>query len=94
MNQLIKNIHINYDKFKNFLTKSFKNQKKEYAYLTKPFFILTIIYLLAVYPIIRANFNYIDDLSRVQFGLRGWKNFILVGLSPNTYPYLSILINI
>ncbi len=88
MNQLIKNIHINYDKFKNFLTKSFKNQKKEYAYLTKPFFILTIIYLLAVYPIIRANFNYIDDLSRVQFGLRGWKNF-----SRFISEYLSIFIH-
>ncbi len=49
------------------------NNKKEYflkitKQYSKPFIILALIFLLAIYPIIRANFNYIDDIGRVAYG--------------------------
>lgn len=41
----------------------------------KPFIILNLIYILAMTAVIRANFNYVDDLGRVARGYRGWNNF-------------------
>ena len=32
-------------------------------------------FLISIYPIVRANYNYIDDLSRVMYGYKGWENF-------------------
>ena len=52
-----------------------KNFKNEYSYLLKPFVTIFIIYMVAFYPIIRANFNYLDDLERVNVGYRGWLGF-------------------
>ena len=40
-----------------------------------PVGILTALYGVAIIPIIRANFNYIDDMGRVTFGYQGWDNF-------------------
>lgn len=41
----------------------------------KAFGILVSIYLLSIYPIIRADFNYADDVGRVFKGYSGWHNF-------------------
>ena len=70
------------------LMKCFQKIQEKYSYLKKPFFILIIIYCLAFYPISRANFNYIDDLARVNTGERGWSNF-----SRFISEYLSIFIH-
>ncbi len=47
----------------------------KYSYLKKAFLIFFIIYLLSLFSIIRANFNYIDDLGRVMYGYSGWTDF-------------------
>ena len=66
----------------------FENYIFDYKKLIKPAVILLIIYLLATYPIIRANFNYIDDFGRVLSGYRGWDDF-----SRYTNQFLSIIIH-
>ncbi len=60
----------------------------KYSYLKKAFFLFFIIYLLCLFPIIRANFNYIDDLGRVMYGYSGWTDF-----SRYTSTILSYFIN-
>lgn len=70
------------------LVKWLQKIQEKYSYLKKPFFILTVIYCLAFYPIARANFNYIDDLARVNTGARGWSNF-----SRFVSEYLSVFIH-
>ena len=47
----------------------------KYKFLFKPFLLLCIIYGLGIVSIIRANFNYIDDLGRVYNAYRGWSNW-------------------
>ena len=49
--------------------------KEKISTYKKPFLILTIIFLIGIYPIIRANYNYIDDIGRVAHGYKGWENF-------------------
>lgn len=39
------------------------------------FCILVGVYILALVPLFRANFNYIDDQGRALAGYRGWENF-------------------
>ena len=46
--------------------------KENYAYVKNPFFILLFIYLLGISAIIRADFNYIDDMGRVAHGYKQW----------------------
>ena len=61
-----------------------KRETIKYKFLAKPFIILAFIYCLGIVSIIRANFNYIDDLGRVSDGYRGWMNwsrYISEGLS-------------
>ena len=41
----------------------------------KPFLILVAIYLLGISAILRANFNYLDDMWRIETGSKGWENF-------------------
>ena len=41
----------------------------------KPFATIACIYLIAISAILRANFNYIDDMERVASGQKGWDNF-------------------
>ncbi|GFI64528.1 hypothetical protein IMSAG185_00117 [Lachnospiraceae bacterium] len=43
--------------------------------MKKAFGILTVIYLLGISAILRANFNYIDDMGRVANGSRSWINY-------------------
>ena len=45
------------------------------AFKARHFAALFVIYLVAVYPIIRSNFNYIDDMGRVFAGFAGWGYF-------------------
>ena len=62
----------------------FEREIIKYKFLAKPFIILAFIYCLGIVSIIRANFNYIDDLGRVSDGYRGWMNwsrYISEGLS-------------
>lgn len=62
----------------------FKQEIIKHNFLGKPFIVLTFIYCLGIASIIRANFNYIDDLGRVSDGYRGWMNwsrYISEGLS-------------
>jgi len=40
----------------------------------KSFIYLLIIYIIALIPLMRANFNYGDDLLRNVHGYRGWQN--------------------
>lgn len=46
-----------------------------YKPFLKPMIIIFIIYLLGISAILRANFNYIDDMGRAFAGYRGWSNF-------------------
>lgn len=41
----------------------------------KPFLILTLIYLVGISAILRANFYYVDDLKRALNGRAGWSTF-------------------
>lgn len=43
--------------------------------LKKSFATMAGIYLLGISAILRANFNYIDDMGRVLQGYTGWNNF-------------------
>ena len=51
---------------KKYLTEIFEKVKK----FKTPIIILTIIYLFAMIAIIRADFNYIDDIGRVCEGYK------------------------
>lgn len=61
---------------------------KKYQFMVKPVCILTIIYSIALTAIIRADYNYIDDLGRVAFGYKQWTYF-----SRYTSEFLSGLIH-
>lgn len=43
--------------------------------IKKAFFLLSAIYTLGISAILRANFNYIDDMGRVFSGYKGWAGF-------------------
>ena len=49
--------------------------KKEIKSYLKPLLCLFGLSFLAIFSILRANFNYYDDLGRVAMGYRGWSNF-------------------
>ena len=70
--------------------KKFKNSRflKNYYFLLKPVAIMSAVYMIAFLAIIRANFNYNDDLGRVAFG---YKDFL--GFSRQTSEYLSGVIH-
>lgn len=52
-----------------------KEQWESYKIFKKPLLYIFLIYSLAIFSIIRANFNYIDDLGRVATGYRRWETF-------------------
>lgn len=60
----------------------------KYKFLLKPFLLLSTIYALGIISIIRANFNYIDDLGRVYNAYRGWSNW-----SRYISEYFSIIVH-
>lgn len=37
--------------------------------------LLSVVYVLGISAILRADFNYIDDMGRITFGYQGWDNF-------------------
>lgn len=64
------------------------NEVLPFRTIWKPFLVFCLIYGIAMIPLIRANFNYIDDLGRVPYGYRGWDDFA------RYIPfYLSVLIH-
>ena len=52
-----------------------KNKAEKYHYMDKAFIYIFLLYLIGISSLIRANFNYIDDLGRVFSGYKGWENF-------------------
>lgn len=51
------------------------SNKAEFAFYKKPFIVLFFIYLIGISSIIRANYNYLDDIGRVAAGYLGWDDF-------------------
>lgn len=51
--------------------------KIQFQTIFKPcyFAVLFLTYCAAIYPILRSNFNYIDDMGRVFSGYAGWDGF-------------------
>ena len=43
--------------------------------MLKAFFIVSVFFLIGISAILRANFNYLDDMGRVADGYKGWENF-------------------
>lgn len=43
--------------------------------LLKPFLILSIVYIIGISAILRANFYYVDDFGRTLLGYTGWENY-------------------
>lgn len=76
------------EKINNIKSINYKSIFSKYKYLIKPFLILILIYSLAYYPIIRANYKYIDDMGRVLWGYRDWLPF-----SRYISEYLSIFVH-
>lgn len=49
--------------------------KKDIPHMKKLFIILFCIYLVGLSPLIRANYNYMDDIGRIRAGYLGWDDF-------------------
>ena len=49
--------------------------KKEIPQMRKPFIILFFVYLVGLSSLIRANYNYMDDLGRTAWGYTLWNDF-------------------
>lgn len=47
----------------------------EYRFLLKPTIILTVIYLVGISSLLRANFYYIDDIARANEGYTQWEYY-------------------
>lgn len=52
-----------------------ENNKMSNISAKKSLCILTGIFLVGISAILKANFNYIDDMGRIADGYRGWNNF-------------------
>ncbi len=48
---------------------------KTYSFMIKPLIILSVIYLISISAVIRADFNYCDDMGRVYKGYCDWTFF-------------------
>lgn len=57
------------------LIEAFLSKVRKLMLYKYTFIAITIIYCVACISIIRADYNYIDDLGRVAQGYRGWDNF-------------------
>lgn len=49
--------------------------KKDIPHMKKPFIILFCVYFVGLSSIIRANYNYMDDLGRTAWGYTLWDDF-------------------
>ncbi len=57
------------------ITQVVEENSKKVKRFFKPVAIMTFIYLVGICSILRANFNYIDDMRRVAQGYKGWDDF-------------------
>lgn len=57
------------------IVQNLKQMGEKYSFMKKPICTLIIIHAVAISALIRANFNYIDDLGRVRYGYKGWESF-------------------
>lgn len=48
---------------------------KTYQFMLKPCFMLIALYTIGISALLRANYNYRDDLRRVAWGKKGWDNY-------------------
>lgn len=48
---------------------------EKYGFMGKPFLILACIYAVGISSIIRADYNYLDDMGRVAGGYKGWDDW-------------------
>lgn len=63
-------------------------EKIDWDFILKLTIIFSVIFLVSISAILRANFNYIDDLGRTLNGYRGWENF-----SRYISTYLSVAVH-
>lgn len=63
-------------------------EKIDWDFILKLTVIFSVIFMIAISAILRANFNYIDDLGRTLNGYRGWENF-----SRYISTYLSVAVH-
>lgn len=47
----------------------------KYEFLRKSAVRLTIVFMIGIIAILRANFNYYDDMGRITYGYKGFDNF-------------------
>lgn len=52
-----------------------RKEAKKFRPLQKTFWSLVIVYTIGISAILRADFNYVDDMGRVIHGYQGWENF-------------------
>lgn len=52
----------------------FHELTREYAFLWKPTLALFSIFFIACIALLRANFNYVDDMGRVALGYQDWSD--------------------
>ncbi len=67
--------------------------KANYDWAKRPFLWLSLLYLLALLAILRANYYYVDDLGRALMGLRGWldwSRYVTLGLSVLVQPTVHL----
>lgn len=55
--------------------KMIQRGKQEGRMWLLPVGLLALVYILGISAILRADFNYIDDMGRITFGYQGWDNF-------------------
>ena len=75
-------------KYNNTVLTDILDKCNKFGTVKKIFISLSAIYIIALFALIRANFNYIDDLGRVASGYAGWDNF-----SRYTSCYLSYIVH-
>ena len=45
-----------------------------------PLLVLSLLLLLSISSILRADFKYVDDIGRTVNGYRGWSNLVVIYL--------------
>ena len=54
---------------------NFKKFIKNYRFLVKPALIFAAIFIIGIFALVRANFNYYDDYGRINEGYQYWDQF-------------------
>ena len=76
---MIKDIKYKFQNLIEFLKKDLISKIREYDFILKPLLCIFIICSIAIIPLIRADFNYNDDLGRVALGYKDWEYFSRFG---------------